>query len=152
MKPGLTSTGIKFLLERGHSLQVTIKNSAVDCDDVQDLCFKNGYVTLYKKGDNYCIDNPEECENVLCVNDWDYVWGILEDVIGASGLTCDEPMYDVDEETEELLEKLFLSLICSKIACGSQRCDRSHEWMDGCKLYKDFKQSVLKKASEIVES
>ena len=61
-------------------------------------------------------------------------------------------MYDVDEETEELLEKLFLSLICSKIACGSQRCDRSHEWMDGCKLYKDFKQSVLKKASEIVES
>ena len=46
------------------------------------------------------------------------------------------------KEVEKLVQELFLESICKNYNCGSQRCDRSDEWLEGCKLYKEFKNGV----------
>ena len=46
------------------------------------------------------------------------------------------------KEVEKLIQELFLDGICKEYLCGSQRCDRSEEWLEGCKLYKEFMNGV----------
>ncbi len=46
------------------------------------------------------------------------------------------------KEVEKLVQELFLESVCKNYNCGSQRCDRSEEWLEGCKLYREFKDSV----------
>ena len=43
---------------------------------------------------------------------------------------------------DEVIKDLFLKEVCQQIPCGSQRCDRSDEWLEGCRRYKDFCDKV----------
>ena len=54
--------------------------------------------------------------------------------------------------TDEAIKDLFLKAVCQEIPCGSQRCDRSDEWLEGCKRYKDFRnkiKSIINEAKEM---
>ena len=33
------------------------------------------------------------------------------------------------KEVEKLVQELFLESVCKNYNCGSQRCDRSEEWL-----------------------
>ena len=46
------------------------------------------------------------------------------------------------KEVEKIVQELFLESVCKNYNCGSQRCDRSEEWLEGCKLYQEFKNGV----------
>ena len=35
----------------------------------------------------------------------------------------------------------FLREVCPNSMCGSQRCDGSDEWLEGCRLYKEYLNS-----------
>ena len=64
-----------------------------------------------------------------------------------SPFTFDE--YNLNEKKEKEkkikeLQKKFLDTVCKESNCGSQRCDGSEEWLEGCKLYKDFMIKNLK--------
>ncbi len=48
----------------------------------------------------------------------------------------------MNNEVNELIKDLFLKGVCREYLCGSQRCDCSDEWLEGCRLYKDFKNDV----------
>ena len=47
---------------------------------------------------------------------------------------------------ESILDKknYFLKVICPNSMCGSQRCDGSDEWLEGCDLFKEFIESENK--------
>ena len=49
------------------------------------------------------------------------------------------------KEVEKLVQELFLESVCKNYNCGSQRCDRSEEWLEGCKLYREFKCLKIRK-------
>ncbi len=40
--------------------------------------------------------------------------------------------------TEKLREKFLASDAC--LMCGTQRCERTEEWMEGCPKWLDFKR------------
>lgn len=44
---------------------------------------------------------------------------------------------------ESLLQDIFLKRICENTNCGSQRCDCSPVWVNGCKLYQEFKEDII---------
>ena len=43
---------------------------------------------------------------------------------------------------DTLIAELFLKIVCRDYPCGSQRCDGSHEWIEGCQLYQEFKKNI----------
>ena len=45
--------------------------------------------------------------------------------------------------------RVFLDKICKSYNCGSQRCDGSEEWLDGCKMFQDFKRSYNSNMTDI---
>lgn len=47
-----------------------------------------------------------------------------------------------ESNSDRLLRELFLDKICNNYNCGSQRCDCSPEWVDGCTLFKEFKEEI----------
>lgn len=53
------------------------------------------------------------------------------------------------DNIDSLIEELFLRLVCHEQACGSQRCDGSHDFIEGCKLYREFKKTIKDKAAEL---
>lgn len=53
------------------------------------------------------------------------------------------------DSIDSLTEELFLRLVCHEQACGSQRCDGSHDFIEGCKLYREFKKTINDKAEEL---
>jgi hypothetical protein len=46
------------------------------------------------------------------------------------------------KEVEKLVQELFLEGVCKHYNCGSQRCDCSDEWLQGCKLFLEFKKDI----------
>lgn len=48
------------------------------------------------------------------------------------------------KENDSLIKNLFRTEVCAYINCGSQRCDASDEWIDGCTRYKDFFDDINK--------
>lgn len=36
-------------------------------------------------------------------------------------------------------------------SCGSQRCDCSPMWIEGCQLYQQFKKHILDKSEDLTE-
>lgn len=70
-----------FRLNQGEILKVILKENQFGCLDAQDICHKQGYVELYKKGEYFRIDN-QEGENILCVDDKEYIGSIIDKVIG----------------------------------------------------------------------
>ena len=51
------------------------------------------------------------------------------------------------EIKESQIKSFFRNEVCPNIPCGSQRCDASDEWLDGCRTFQEFKVSI----SEVVE-
>lgn len=51
------------------------------------------------------------------------------------------------EANEYPIKSLFRNEVCPNIPCGSQRCDASDEWLDGCRTFQEFKMSI----SEVIE-
>lgn len=129
-------------LKAGFTARVTIKEEDLGCSDVQDLYKKQGYVDIYMKGKNFYIDDTEEDENVLCVDDEKYIDMIVSKVRSFTLL---------DKETEEMIETVFLRGVCKNYMCGSQRCDGGHEWIEGCQLYREFKETVENKMAELLD-
>lgn len=72
----MKSKDMFFRLNQGETLKVILKKDQLDFTDTQ-------YVELYKKGDYYRIDNKDG-ENILCVDDKDYIKSIVSEVIGGS--------------------------------------------------------------------
>ena len=129
-------------LKAGFTARVTIKEEDLGCSDVQDLYKKQGYVDIYMKGKNFYIDDTEEDENILCVDDEKYIDMIVSKVRSFTLL---------DKETEEMIETVFLRGVCKNYMCGSQRCDGGHEWIEGCQLYREFKETVENKMAELLD-
>ena len=130
-------------LKAGFTARVTIKNSEdLGCSDVQDLFERQGYVDIYMKGKNFYINDEEKDENILCVDDKNYIDMIVSKVREFTLL---------DKETEDMVETVFLRGVCKNYMCGSQRCDGSHEWIEGCQLYREFKKSVEEKMAELLD-
>lgn len=129
-------------LKAGFTARVTIKEEDLGCSDVQDLYKKQGYVDIYMKGKNFYIDDTEEDENVLCVDDEKYIDMIVSKVRSFTLL---------DKETEDMVETVFLRGVCKNYMCGSQRCDGGHEWIEGCQLYREFKETVENKMAELLD-
>ena len=48
----------------------------------------------------------------------------------------------MNKEVDTLIKELFIKGVCKEYSCGSQRCDCSDEWLEGCKLYKEFETEV----------
>ena len=129
-------------LKAGFTARVTIKDSEdLGCSDVQDLFERQGYVDIYMKGKNFYIDDIEEDENILCVDDENYIDMIVSKVREFTLL---------DKETENMVESVFLKGVCNNYMCGSQRCDGSHEWIEGCQLYNEFKKTIEDKMAELL--
>lgn len=74
----LTKWAFDTLLKSGVKLKVTIKDGDFGCSDVQDVFAKEGYLILYKSGDNYMMDSEQTDENILCVDDFEYICMIVE--------------------------------------------------------------------------
>ena len=129
-------------LKAGFTARVTLKEDDLGCFAVQDLYKKQGYVDIYMKGKNFYIDNTEENENILCVDDEKYIDMIVSKVRSFTLL---------DKETEEMIETVFLRGVCKNYMCGSQRCDGGHEWIEGCQLYREFKETVENKMAELLD-
>lgn len=129
-------------LKAGFTARVTLKEEDLGCFAVQDLYKKQGYVDIYMKGKNFYIDDTEENENILCVDDEKYIDMIVSKVRSFTLL---------DKETEEMIETVFLRGVCKNYMCGSQRCDGSHEWIEGCQLYREFKETVENKMAELLD-
>ena len=53
----------------------------------------------------------------------------------------------LQKEREFLIKSLFRNEVCPNIPCGSQRCNASDEWLDGCRTFQEFKVSI----SEVIE-
>lgn len=53
----------------------------------------------------------------------------------------------IQKEQELIIKSLFRHKVCPYIPCGSQRCDASNEWLDGCRTFKEFKCSI----EEVIE-
>lgn len=51
--------------------------------------------------------------------------------------------YSLDSSILTDIQILFLKTVCKNIACGSQRCDGSVEWLEGCQRYIQFKNDVF---------
>ena len=49
---------------------------------------------------------------------------------------------------EEVIKDLFLKEVCHKIPCGTQRCEGTAEWLDGCLRYRDFRDKIKKVIKE----
>lgn len=129
-------------LKAGFTARVTIKEEDLGCSDVQDLYKKQGYVDIYMKGKNFYIDDTEENENILYVDDEKYIDMIVSKVRSFTLL---------DKETEDMIETVFLRGVCKNYMCGSQRCDGGHEWIEGCQLYREFKETVENKMAELLD-
>lgn len=130
-------------LKAGFTARVTIKDSEdLGCSDVQDLFERQGYVDIYMKGKNFYINDEEKNENILCVDDEKYIDMIVSKVRSFTLL---------DKETEEMIETVFLRGVCKNYMCGSQRCDGGHEWIEGCQLYREFKETVENKMAELLD-
>ena len=129
-------------LKAGFTARVTLKEEDLGCIAVQDLYKKQGYVDIYMKGKNFYIDDTEENENILCVDDEKYIDMIVSKVRSFTLL---------DKETEEMIETVFLRGVCKNYMCGSQRCDGGHEWIEGCQLYREFKETVENKMAELLD-
>ena len=52
-------------------------------------------------------------------------------------------------KNEKLLKDFFVSNFCGDIICGSQRCDCSEEWVEGCRKYQELKKTVEDKFTEL---
>ena len=129
-------------LKAGFTAKVTIKDSEdLGCSDVQDLCERQGYVDIYMKGKTFYINDEEKDENILCVDDANYIDMIVSKVRSFTLL---------DKETENMVETVFLKGVCKNYLCGSQRCDGGHEWIEGCQLYREFKETVENKMAELL--
>ena len=129
-------------LKAGFTARVTLKEEDLGCSDVQDLFERQGYVDIYMKGRNFYIDDTEEDENILCVDDEQYIDMIVSKVRSFTLL---------DKETEDMVETVFLRGVCKNYMCGSQRCDGTHEWIEGCQLYREFKETVENKMAELLD-
>lgn len=129
-------------LNEGYVAKVAINSGNLGCSDVQDLYNRDGYVNIYKQGDNFCIDDEFEDYNVFCVDSPKYIEDIVKNVFSYTPL---------NREVEEYAENLFLKTVCRNTACGSQRCDGSHIWIGGCKLYQDFKETIEDKITELLK-
>lgn len=69
---------LMHLLENDAKLKVTVKDGNLGCSDVQDVCYEEGYAILYKKGVNFYIDRVSDGENILCVDDANYIAEIID--------------------------------------------------------------------------
>ena len=76
----MSVTDIALALSEGKRLRVIIRSGQLGCADAQDACGKFGYLILYKHGDQYRIDDPEG-ENIVCVEDFNYIASIIDSVI-----------------------------------------------------------------------
>ncbi len=53
------------------------------------------------------------------------------------------PEENIEESAEDRnIRELFLSKVCKNYPCGSQRCDGGPEWVNGCKLFQEFKNEI----------
>lgn len=46
------------------------------------------------------------------------------------------------ESSKSVLKNRFRIEVCEKQNCGSQRCDGSDEWIEGCNLYQEWLKSI----------
>lgn len=73
----MRKTDLMSQLTAGARLRVTIRSGCLGCADAQDACEEFGYLILYKRGDQYRIDDSED-ENIVCVDDPYYIESIIE--------------------------------------------------------------------------
>ena len=73
----MRKTNLMSQLTAGARLRVTIRSGCLGCADAQDACEGFGYLILYKRGDQYRIDDPED-ENIVCVDNPYYIESIIE--------------------------------------------------------------------------
>ena len=76
----MSVTDIALSLSEGKRLRVTIRSGHLGCADAQDACDEFGYLLLYRHGEQYRIDDPEG-ENIVCVEDFNYIKSIIDSVI-----------------------------------------------------------------------
>lgn len=56
-----------------------------------------------------------------------------------SSFNFDEYNLELNKEKRiKELQKEFIETVCKEYNCGSQHCDGSEEWIEGCKLYQEF--------------
>lgn len=66
------------LLSEGYKLEITVKSGSLGCCDVQDACNREGSVILFQKGDNYMINTISDDDNILCVDDFEYIVSLID--------------------------------------------------------------------------
>ena len=76
----MSVTDIALSLSEGKRLRVTIRSGHLGCAYAQDTCEEHGFLMLYRKGEQYRIDDPEG-ENIVCVEDFNYIASIIDSVI-----------------------------------------------------------------------
>ena len=76
----MSVTDIALTLSERKRLHVTIRSGHLGCADTQDACDEFGYLLLYRHGEQYRIDDPEG-ENIICVEDFNYIASIIGSVI-----------------------------------------------------------------------
>ena len=76
----MSVTDIALALSEGKRLRVIIRSGQLGCAYAQDTCDEFGYLLLYRHGEQYRIDDPEG-ENIICVEDFNYIASIIGSVI-----------------------------------------------------------------------
>ena len=76
----MSVTDIALTLSERKRLRVTIRSGQLGCADAQDTCDEFGYLLLYRHGEQYRIDDPQG-ENIICVEDFNYIKSIIDSVI-----------------------------------------------------------------------
>lgn len=59
--------------------------------------------------------------------------------------------YEIDNSVITDIQILFLKTVCKNIVCGSQCCDGSVEWLEGCQRYQRFKNDIFSSIHKLIE-